>query len=210
MNKVDLVISSGNEHKIDEIKKILYGLPIKLLSKNDVGLNDFEVEEDGETLEANAIKKAMEMAEKIDKIVIADDTGLFVDKLDGRPGIYSARYAGEDVDYQENNKKLLRELENVPIEERTAKFMTVIAIVLKDKTVETVIGICKGKIALEPRGNKGFGYDPLFIVDGYDKTFAEMGEEKNKISHRAVALKELRNKLEDLFEDDKIENSSDK
>jgi XTP/dITP diphosphohydrolase len=209
MSKLDIVVSSNNEHKIKEIKEILSGLPINILSKKDVELANLEVEEDKETLEENAVKKAIEIAKRVDKIVIADDTGLFVDKLGGRPGVYSSRYAGENATYQDNNNKLLKELENVPMEERTAKFVTVIAVVMKDKTYETLIGECKGKIAYEPRGNSGFGYDPLFIVDGYDKTYAELGDEvKNKISHRARALKKLREKIEYIIRVDEGENNS--
>nr|WP_077369669.1 XTP/dITP diphosphatase [Anaerosalibacter sp. Marseille-P3206] len=198
-----LVLSTGNIHKIAEIKDILEGLPIEIYSKEDIGLKDLEVDEDGETLEENAIKKALAIAEKTDGIVIADDTGLFVDKLDGRPGVYSSRYSGEDATYEDNNNKLLKELKGVPIEERTADFKTVIAIVSEDKTVTTVYGECKGKIGFEPKGEKGFGYDPLFIVDGYGKTFAELGEEiKNKISHRARAMEELKKQIKKLLEDD--------
>ncbi|QIB27386.1 XTP/dITP diphosphatase [Caloranaerobacter azorensis] len=200
MKKTRLIVASGNVHKIDEIKKILKGLPLEILSKDEVGLKDLEVVEDGNTLEENAIKKAIEVSKKVDGIVIADDTGLFVDKLDGRPGIYSSRYAGEDATYEENNRKLLMELDGVELEDRTAKFKTVIAIVMEDKSYKTVEGECLGKIALTPRGNHGFGYDPLFIVDGYNKTFAELGEDiKNKISHRANALRKLRVELENIL-----------
>ncbi|KGG80398.1 nucleoside-triphosphate diphosphatase [Caloranaerobacter azorensis H53214] len=200
MKKTRLIVASGNVHKIDEIKKILKGLPLEILSKDEVGLKDLEVVEDGKTLEENAIKKAIEVSKKVDGIVIADDTGLFVDKLDGRPGIYSSRYSGEDATYEENNRKLLMELDGVELEDRTAKFKTVIAIVMEDKSYKTVEGECLGKIALTPRGNHGFGYDPLFIVDGYNKTFAELGEDiKNKISHRANALRKLRVELENIL-----------
>ncbi|MBS4538020.1 XTP/dITP diphosphatase [Clostridium sp. D2Q-11] len=198
-----IIVASGNTHKIEEIKSILKGLPVEVLSKNEVGLKELEVVEDRETLEENAIKKAKEISEKTEGIVLADDTGLFVDKLNGEPGIYSARYAGEDATYLENNKKLLKELEDTKLEQRTAEFRTVIAIVLEDKSIKTLTGICKGRIALEPKGDKGFGYDPLFIVDGYDKTFAQLGEDiKNKISHRARALEELRKELEDILKDE--------
>jgi len=198
-----IIVASGNTHKIEEIKSILKGLPVEVQSKNEVGLKELEVVEDRETLEENAIKKAKEISERTEGIVLADDTGLFVDKLNGEPGIYSARYAGEDATYLDNNKKLLKELADTKLEQRTAEFRTVIAIVLEDKSIKTLTGICKGSIALEPKGDKGFGYDPLFIVDGYDKTFAELGEDiKNKISHRARALEELRKELEDLLKDE--------
>lgn len=192
-----IILSSSNKHKIDEIRKILKGLNIEVLSKDDVGLKDFDVIEDGDTLEKNAIKKAKELSQKVEGIVLADDTGLFVEALDGRPGVYSARYAGENATYKDNNIKLLKELEGLELEKRKAEFRTVIALVMEDKTVKTIIGKCKGKIGLEPIGENGFGYDPLFIVDGYNKTFAELGEDiKNEISHRANAIKKLRDELE--------------
>lgn len=204
MNKKRIILASGNKHKIQEIKDILKDMDFEIISKDDVGLQDFEVIEDGNTLEENAIKKAVEISRKVDGIIIADDTGLFVEKLNGEPGVYSARYAGENATYEDNNKKLLKKLKGISMEDRNAKFKTVMAIVLEDKSIRTVEGECKGKIAFEPRGNNGFGYDPLFIVDGYDKTFAELGEEiKNKISHRANALKNLKNELDRIAKDDR-------
>lgn len=203
MKNKKIILSTGNIDKIEEIKDILKDLPFYIYSKNEVGLGDLEVEEDGDTLEENAIKKAMAISERIDGIVIADDTGLFVDKLNGAPGVYSSRYAGEDVSYEDNNRKLLKELEGTPSEERTAKFQTVIAIVTEDKKIKTVYGECRGRIDFEVKGSEGFGYDPLFIVDGYGKTFAQLGEEvKNKISHRAKALEKLKKELEKLAGDD--------
>lgn len=195
-----IIVSSSNKHKIDEIKKILKGLKIEVLSKDEVGLEKIEVEEDGTTLEENAMKKAKELSNNIEGIIIADDTGLFVDELNGAPGVYSARYGGENASYEDNNKKLLNELKGIPLEKRTAKFKTVIAIVMEDKSVQCVSGECSGKIGYEPKGNNGFGYDPLFIVDKYDKTFAELGEDiKNKISHRANALLNLRDVIESVI-----------
>ncbi|MBU5292896.1 XTP/dITP diphosphatase [Anaerosalibacter bizertensis] len=203
MKNKKIILSTGNIDKIEEIKDILKDLPFSIYSKKEVGLGDLEVEEDGDTLEENAIKKAMAISERIDGIVIADDTGLFVDKLNGAPGVYSSRYAGEDVSYEDNNRKLLKELEGTPSEERTAKFQTVIAIVTEDKKIKTVYGECRGRIGFEVKGSEGFGYDPLFIVDGYGKTFAQLGEEvKNKISHRAKALEKLKKELEKLAGDD--------
>lgn len=203
MKNKKIILSTGNVDKIEEIKDILKDLPFSIYSKKEVGLGDLEVEEDGDTLEENAIKKAMAISERVDGIVIADDTGLFVDKLNGAPGVYSSRYAGEDVSYEDNNRKLLKELEGTPSEERTAKFQTVIAIVTEDKKIKTVYGECRGRIGFEVKGSEGFGYDPLFIVDGYGKTFAQLGEEvKNKISHRAKALEKLKKELEKLAGDD--------
>lgn len=203
MKKIDIVVASGNKHKLQEIEEIFKDLPVNLLSKNDVGLGDLETDEDRDTLEGNALKKAMEISKKVDSIVIADDTGLFVDYLDGRPGVYSSRYAGGNATYEDNNKKLLLELKDVPLAERTAKFKTVIAIVMKDGSYKTVLGQCTGAIGLTPKGENGFGYDPLFIVDGYNKSFAELGDEiKNKISHRADALTNLKNQLKEILKVD--------
>lgn len=192
-----LILSSSNPHKIGELRSILAGLPVEVISKSQAGFGDMDVLEDGDTLEANAMKKALAMAEKTADIVLADDTGLFVDALNGEPGVYSARYAGEDCSYQDNNRKLLAALADVAEEKRTAHFETVIAIVWEDGTTQTVSGICEGAIAREPKGENGFGYDPLFVVKGTGRTFAEMkDEEKNQLSHRANALRKLREVFE--------------
>lgn len=194
-----VILSSGNKHKIKEIKNILKDMPFDVVSKDDMGFEDFDVVENGDTLEENALKKAVELSKQIKGIIIADDTGLFVDALEGEPGVYSARYAGEQVSYIDNNNLLLRNLKGIPLEKRTAYFKTVIAVVLENGESFMAEGICKGKIAFAPRGKNGFGYDPLFIVDGTDKTFSEMSdEEKNKISHRANALLNLKEKLEEV------------
>lgn len=201
-----IVLSSGNKHKINEIKNILKDMPFEVISKDDIGFSEFDVEEDGKTLEENAFKKAEGLHKLVKEIVIADDTGLFVDALNGDPGVYSARYAGESVSYEKNNALLLKNLKNVPMEKRTAHFKTVIAVVFEDGSKMDAEGILYGKIALEERGSNGFGYDPLFVVENTGKTFAEMAEEeKNKISHRARALMNLKEKLEELSE-----NISDK
>nr|WP_300004320.1 RdgB/HAM1 family non-canonical purine NTP pyrophosphatase [Tissierella sp.] len=183
------------------MKAILKDLNIEVLSKSDIGLEDFEVLEDGETLEANSIKKAKAIKEQTDFMVMADDSGLFVESLKGEPGIYSARYAGEPGDDKKNNEKLLKEMVNIPIEERGASFFTVIALITEDGEVLTVKGECKGFIGLEPKGDNDFGYDPLFVPEGYENTFAELdGEIKNKISHRALALEEIKKTLKNLLE----------
>lgn len=195
-----LILSSGNKHKIKEIKNILKDMPFDVVSKDDIGFEDFDVVEDGDTLEENAFKKAFELSKLIKGIIIADDTGLFVDALNGQPGVYSARYAGEHVSYTDNNKLLLKNLSEVPMEKRTAQFKTVMAVVLENGERLMVEGVCRGKIALKSRGENGFGYDPLFIVEDTNKTFSEMtDEEKNKISHRANALKNLKEKLEEVL-----------
>ena len=153
-----LILSTNNRHKVEEIKNILKGLPIEVLSKQDVGL-DFEVDEDGQTLEENSLKKAQALAARVDYMVMADDSGLFVDALDGAPGVYSSRYAGEEGNDENNNLRLLEELKDVPLEERGARFITVMSLITEDKEVFTIKGECKGHIGLR-QGSKGFGYAP--------------------------------------------------
>lgn len=195
-----LILSSSNTHKIKEIKEILKDLDIEVVSKDDLGFKDFDVVEDKESLEGNAFKKAEELSKLVKGIVIADDTGLFVDALDGAPGVYSARYAGEHASYKENNDLLLKNLAGVPLEKRTAYFKTVIALVLEDGSKLMAEGVCRGRIDFEARGVNGFGYDPLFIVDGLGKTFGEMNDqEKNSLSHRANALRNLKNILGEIL-----------
>lgn len=202
MKHKKLVVSTGNEHKLGEIRKILKDLPIEVLSKNDVGLGSLDVVEDGSTLEENSIKKAKALAEKIDYMVLADDSGLFVDALNGEPGVYSSRYSGEEGNSKKNIEKLLNKLKDVPYERRTAKFMAVMALITEDKELIVVKGECGGTIGFEPKGNNGFGYDPIFIPDGCTKTFAELDASiKNKISHRARALENLREKILQLLEE---------
>ncbi|QSX05072.1 RdgB/HAM1 family non-canonical purine NTP pyrophosphatase [Sedimentibacter sp. zth1] len=195
-----IILSSGNEHKVKEIKKILEEFNIEIITKNEIGLKDFDVVEDADTLEGNAFKKAEELSKLVDGIVLADDTGLFVDALDGEPGVFSARYAGEGSNDEKNRLLLLEKLKNVPMEKRTAYFKTVIALVLEDGSKYKTEGICNGRIAFEPNGNNGFGYDTLFIVEGLDKSFGEMTDkEKNSLSHRANALKNLKHILGELL-----------
>lgn len=195
-----LILSTGNKHKVDEIKDILKDLNIEVLSKNELDIEDFEVEEDGKTLEENSIKKARALADKCNYMVIADDTGLFVNALNGEPGVYSSRYAGEEGNDLNNSLKLLENLKGV--EDRSAYFKTVIALITEDKSLYTLEGVCKGSIITERRGTGGFGYDPIFMPEGYDETFSQLGHEiKNKISHRAKALVELKNVLKDILED---------
>ena len=157
-----------------------------------------DVEENGKNFEENVLIKANYIKEKTDLAVLADDSGLEVDALNGEPGIYSARYAGEQKDDEANNDKLLGKLvEGLP---RTAHFTSAIALVAPDGREFTCIGICPGQIIYERRGNNGFGYDPLFLPDGYTKTFAELsGEEKNKFSHRSRSVAILKEKLMELF-----------
>lgn len=207
--KRKIVISTGNQHKVNEIKHILKDLPFEVISKNEIGLKDIEIIEDENTLEKNSIKKAKALAKRIDYMVIADDSGLFVDALDGQPGIYSSRYGGEKGNYSKNNEKLLNELNGVALENRTGSFKTVIALIKENKEIITINGECKGKIAFETRGKGGFGYDPLFIPEGFDKSFGELDEKiKNQISHRAKALKGLKELLSKLIKDEENENTN--
>nr|WP_311565179.1 RdgB/HAM1 family non-canonical purine NTP pyrophosphatase [Peptoniphilus grossensis] len=192
----EIVLSTDNINKLREIREILEDLDIKIYGKSDIEGLDFEVIEDGDTLYDNALKKASAMAERVDYAVLADDTGLFVTALNGEPGVYSARYASEHDD-KKNREKLLNNLKDK--EDRRAYFKTEIILIDEDKNIIPIEGVCPGKISLEERGDNGFGYDSIFIPDGFDKTFAEMShEEKNQISHRSRALKNLRDKISNL------------
>lgn len=192
-----VLLATRNRGKVTEIKDILKDLPFEFKS-----LFDFpdipDVVEDGKTFEENALKKARHVFRFTNLLTLSDDSGLEVTALNNRPGVYSARYAGEDVSYEANNKKLLTELENIPDHLRTARFRCVVALV--NSTQEYLSeGVCTGRIAFQPRGNHGFGYDPLFIPDGYDATFAELPNTvKNCISHRAKALNGVREILKSL------------
>ena len=193
-----LVVASRNEHKIKEIQAILAGQAWQVLTAHDFpGFPD--VVEDGLTLEANAVKKAKEIAAFTGYPALADDTGLEVDALGGKPGVYSARFAGAHATYEDNNRKLLRLLEGTPLEKRTARFRCVIAIAEPDGSTHLVEGKCEGQIGFTLKGEGGFGYDPLFIVDGLGKTFAELSpEEKNRVSHRGRALRLAARLLKEL------------
>jgi XTP/dITP diphosphohydrolase len=188
-----LVIGTNNVHKTREIKQILAGFYDEILSLEEAGI-ELEVDEDGETLEENAVKKAVEAAKRSGCDTLADDTGLMVDALGGAPGVYSARYAGEDVSYEQNNIKLLKELDGSS--DRNAKFVCVMALVKEGKVI-TAKGEVPGVITKELLGEQGFGYDPLFYSTELCKTFAQASaEEKNAVSHRARALTALKKKLE--------------
>lgn len=181
-----LVIATRNIHKLEEIRAIFDFKSLEVLSAFDFP-HIPDVIEDGDTLEANAEKKAVEIAQATGCWALADDSGLEVAALGGAPGVYSARYAGECCNYADNNDKLLRELAGQP--DRTAQFRTVVALSDPDGGVQTVVGECPGVIIEELRGTNGFGYDPLFVPDGYSETFAELDADvKNRISHRARAL----------------------
>ena len=187
-----IVAASRNRHKIEEIEAITKKFGIRIISRDEAGIPPVEIEEDGQTFEENSFKKASEIMKLCGQITLADDSGLMVDYLNGAPGVYSARFAGEDGNDAKNNEKLLKLMEGVPADKRTAKFVSVITMVYPDGTVLTARGECPGTILTAPAGDGGFGYDPLFVPEGYEKTFAQLtADEKNAISHRAVALVEL-------------------
>jgi XTP/dITP diphosphohydrolase len=193
MKKIKLLIASGNKDKIKEIKELLSDLPLQLLTKDD--FSDFpDVIEDKDTIEGNAKKKATEIAKKYNLLSLADDTGFFVKALNGKPGVYAARYAGEHCSYQDNRNKILKEMKG--IDEREAYFETVAVLADREKIIAVTSGRVYGEISREEKGIKGFGYDSIFIVKNVGKTYAEMSEkEKNKISHRALALQKMRIEL---------------
>lgn len=192
---IDLVVATRNKNKLAEIRDLLADLDFNVLSIADFpGIP--EIVEDGNTFEENAEKKAVQVAQITKKLTIADDTGLEIDYLGGKPGIHSARFAGENATDEDRNRKVLDALKDVPGPERTARFKCAVAIVNHDAAVEIVVGTREGEIALEPRGSAGFGYDPLFIVPEYGKTYSELGQEmKNQISHRGLALKKAKELL---------------
>jgi XTP/dITP diphosphohydrolase len=182
-----LILATNNRHKIAELTALLEGASVTILTKAD--FPDFpEIEETADTLAENALEKSRAIFRKYGIPAVADDTGLEVDCLAGAPGVYSARYAGEGCTFADNNRKLLHELEGVPVERRQARFVTVIAVTYPDGEI-CLEGDVHGHIATEPRGDNGFGYDPVFVYQPLGKTFAEMGSgTKNLVSHRAVAL----------------------
>lgn len=190
-----VLVASNNKGKLKEFNKILGELGIECISMNDAGI-DIDVEETGTTFLENAKIKA-EAIYKIAKIpTVSDDSGLCVDALGGEPGVYSARYAGEHGNDEKNNEKLLANLKNIPPEKRTARFMSVVYLVLDDNTAISAQGTAEGFIIDEPKGENGFGYDPIFFSPTLEKTFAQASvEEKNAISHRGSALRELKRKL---------------
>lgn len=185
-----IVLASRNRKKIRELETFLSEISsdINVLSLDDIGFHD-EIVEDGRTFAENSRIKALVPA-KLGYIGVADDSGLEVDALGGEPGVYSARYSGEGATDEKNNRKLLAALENIPDEKRTARFRTVVTCVFPDGREIQVDGVCEGRILREPRGNDGFGYDPLFYYEPLKKTFAELtSDEKNSVSHRGRAMR---------------------
>lgn len=188
-------IATGNKKKIDEIKPLLKDFEV--LSIAD-GINIPEVEENSDTFEGNSQKKALEIAKFLNMVAIADDSGLMVDALEGEPGVYSARYAGENSNDSDNNKKLIQNLKGIG--NRKAKFVSVISVAKPNGEVHSFRGEVEGLILDEARGNSGFGYDPYFYYVAYGKTFAELElSEKNAISHRARALSKMKKEIKDIL-----------
>ncbi|MDE7435076.1 MAG: XTP/dITP diphosphatase [Lachnospiraceae bacterium] len=193
--KQRIIFATGNQDKMKEIRMILADLDAEILSMKEAGIQ-LDIEENGTTFEENAIIKAKAVAEYTDAIVLADDSGLEIDYLNKEPGIYSARYMGEDTSYTLKNQNLLERLEGVPKEQRTARFVCAVAAVLPDKETEVVRGTIEGYIGYEPQGENGFGYDPIFYVDEYGCSTASLPpDKKNEVSHRGKALRAMRNIL---------------
>jgi XTP/dITP diphosphohydrolase len=187
-----VIVATRNKGKIREIREALKGLGLRIYPLSNFP-NVPEVEEDGRSFTENALKKARFYSRHFDKLAIADDSGLEVDSLKGLPGVYSARYVREGASGQENNQKLLREMQDVPVSKRGARFKCVIAVVSPDGREALAEGACKGRIGFKEKGKKGFGYDPLFILPNDGKTMAELSlEAKNRISHRGKALRKVR------------------
>ena len=185
-----ILLATHNNNKIIEITNALQGLDIEILSLDDYP-DMPDVIEDGDTLEHNSLKKAKEIYEYSGITTLADDTGLEVEYLNGEPGVYSARWAGEDCSYDDNNRKMLKELNGIPIDKRDAVFRCVITL-FGNNLHETTEGVLKGKIIEDFAGTKGFGYDPIFQPDSLNITLAEMSlDDKNKISHRGLAVKAM-------------------
>lgn len=188
----ELVLATQNPHKQQELKNLLGDIGLKILTVGDFpGAPD--IEEDGRTCYDNAMKKARGIAQYTGHWALADDTGLEVDALNGRPGVYAARYAGEQATYEDNCRKLLKEMTHVPSDQRTARFITVMVLSDPSGNVEVVEGLLPGRITQQFQGSQGFGYDPVFFVPELGQTLAELSlDKKNQISHRAKAFKKIK------------------
>ena len=189
---LELLVATRNKKKLKEIKEILSGIELKITSLADY--KDMPcIVEDGRTFAQNAIIKASTIAKFTKKLVLGEDSGLQVTALGNRPGVYSARYSGTGATDEKNNLKLLKELKNVPLKKRTARYQCSVALADSCGLIGVVSGQCEGIIGFSPKGHSGFGYDPLFVIEKYGKTFAELGPEiKHAMSHRYKALKKLR------------------
>ena len=194
-----IIFATGNEGKMREIRMIMADLGLEILSMKEAGLHA-DVDENGTTFEENAVIKAKAIAALCNDIVLADDSGLEVDALNKEPGVYSARYMGEDTSYRIKNANIIERLAGVPDEERTARFVCAIAVALPDGRVLECKAAMEGRIGYEERGGNGFGYDPIFMLPEYGKSTAELpAEEKNKLSHRGKALRIMKEKLQEVL-----------
>ena len=192
MRRKELLVATRNRKKLKEIKELLSDLDWKITSLDDYP-DMPEIEEDGDTFGANALKKAATIALYTKKLTMGEDSGLEVKVLKNQPGVYSARFSGEGATDRKNNAKLLKLLKNVPLRKRQAKYRCCVALVDGEKIVDVVSGSCNGVIDLKEKGRNGFGYDPLFLIPRFQKTFGELpGEVKAKMSHRSRALKKFR------------------
>ena len=195
-----IIFATGNQEKMKEIRQIMQGCPVEVLSMKEAGYV-CDVEENGTTFSENAVIKASAIADAVkangeEAIVLADDSGLEIDALNKEPGVYSARYMGDNTYYREKNANLISRLEGVPVEKRTARFVCAIAAVLTDGTTFTIQETIEGYIGYEEKGENGFGYDPIFMVPEFDCTTAQLTmEQKNKISHRGKALAKMKEEL---------------
>lgn len=197
---MELVVATKNKKKLQEIKDILKGLKVQVSSIADYSKAP-RIIENGLTFKANAAKKALKLARFSGKLTLGEDSGLCVDAMGGKPGIYSSRFSGKDKSDDKNNAKVLRLLKGLPLSKRKAHYVAAVALADKDGLLKVVEGKCHGRIGFELRGRRGFGYDPLFEIPKYKKTFAELGEEiKHKMSHRYHALKKARVFIEKYIE----------
>lgn len=204
MNRT-IIFATGNEGKLKEIRMVLADLGVTVLSMKEAGVTA-KIIEDGTSFEENAVIKAKTIMQETGKLTLADDSGLEIDALNKEPGIYSARYLGEDTSYHIKNKTLIERLSGVPDEKRTARFVCAVAAAFPDGTIETVRATMEGRIGYEEKGSNGFGYDPIFYLPEYDCMSAELPlTEKNKISHRGKALRMIKEKLVKKNEDTDLE-----
>lgn len=192
-----IIFATGNKDKLKEIREILADMDVEVISMKEAGITA-QIVEDGTTFEENAVIKAKTICEMTGEITLADDSGLEIDYLNKEPGVYSARYMGEDTSYEIKNQSLIDRLDGVPKEQRTARFVCAIAAVLPDGTTRLTRGTIEGYIGWEPAGENGFGYDPIFYVDEFGCSTAQLSpEQKNKVSHRGRALRAMREELAD-------------
>ncbi|MDY4693271.1 MAG: XTP/dITP diphosphatase [Blautia sp.] len=190
-----IIFATGNKDKMREIREILADMDVQVVSMKEAGIQA-DIVENGSTFEENAVIKAKTICEMTGEITLADDSGLEIDYLNKEPGIYSARYMGEDTSYHIKNANLIKRLEGVPDEKRTARFVCAVAAAFPDGRVETVRGTMEGRIGYEEKGENGFGYDPIFYLPEYGCTSAQLPrEEKNRISHRGKALRAIKEEL---------------